>query len=186
MPVLDDVFALILSLETIKPHPSLPKRLGPLLSDLKKSVPSRDPTELAALIHALWISHPNREAADLMADILKAIDQSAPEKAKLLLETLVTVTPDWSEAYFKQAITALMLGHPSEAIGFLGETLRREPRHFAAASLFGQVCIDQDRLYEARAALQIALRLNPHLKGVSETISALTEQLDVRENPLNG
>ncbi len=186
MRALDDVFALILTLNRIKPHPSLPKRLGPLLSDLKKPLPSRDPKELAELVHALWISNRDAKAEQLMADAIAAIDQQKPEQAKELIEKLMRLCPAWSEAYYKRAIVALMLNNPSEAVSLLGETVRLEPRHFAAISLFGQICLDHNRLHEARAALQIALEMNPHLKGVADTISAIHRKLIAEDNRLNG
>jgi len=79
-----------------------------------------------------------------------------------------------------------MRGETQAAIHFIGDTLRLEPRHFAALSLFGQICLDCDRLYEARIALQKALETNPHLKGVKEAILAIDSTLDSPNNRLNG
>jgi len=185
LPALDAVFALLHSLDAIKPHPSLPKRLGPLLKALQQPVQSRDRQELTELIHALWISNHCSEAAALMADAISAIDKQSPDHARSLLDCLVERQPDWAEVYYKQAVVALMTSRPNDAIAHLGETLRREPRHFAAMSLFGQVCLDLDRLHEARFALQRALHQNPHLKGLKEAISSISQQFDARNNHLN-
>ena len=70
LPAFDEVFALLLTLDTIKPHPSLPKRLGPLLKDLQKPAPSRDPKILAELVHALWITNRDSHAEELMAEAI--------------------------------------------------------------------------------------------------------------------
>lgn len=186
IPELDDVFALILTLDTIKPHPSLPKRLGPLLQDLQKPVSTRDPKTLAELIHALWITHPDHDAENAMADAITAIDQGEAKKAHVVLLNLSSVKPEWPEVSYKLAIVSLMMGNPLSAIRHLGDALRLEPRHFAALSLFGQICIDCDRLYEARLSLQRAIAANPHLKGVKETISALNDILHPANYHLNG
>ena len=121
----------------------------------------------------------------LMADAISAIDKQSPDHARSLLDRLVERQPDWAEVYYKQAVVALMTSRPNDAIAHLGETLRREPRHFAAMSLFGQVCLDLDRLHEARFALQRALHQNPHLKGLKEAISSISQQFDARNNHLN-
>jgi predicted Zn-dependent protease len=185
VPALDAVFALLLALDALTPHPSLPKRLGPLLKDLQQPVPSRERQELTELIHALWISNPSAEASALMADAISAIDNQTPAKARSVLDVLVDQQPNWAEVHYKRAIVALMTERPNDAIAHLGETLRLEPRHFAAMSLFGQICLDLDRLYEARFALQRALHQNPHLKGLKETISSISQQVDARNNRLN-
>ena len=186
MPALDDVFALLLSLNTLTPHPSLPKRLGPLLKDLKNPVPSRDPKLLAELIHALWITNRDQAAEHEMAKAITAIDCGDTRQAEEALCHLAMIKPEWPEVSYKQAIVALMRGETQAAIHFIGDTLRLEPRHFAALSLFGQICLDCDRLYEARIALQKALETNPHLKGVKEAILAIDSTLDSPNNRLNG
>jgi len=186
IPVLDDVFALILTLDGIQPHPSLPKRLGLLLRDLQRARPTRDPKTLAELIHALWISHPNPEAETMMGEAISAIDQGDAHNAHVALLKLSALQPEWPEVSYKRAVVALMTGAQQAAIGHLGETLRLEPRHFAALSLFGQICIDYERFYEARLALQKALATNPHLNGVKETISAIDAVLHAEAYRLNG
>gem|GEM_PF-810779 len=184
-PALDAVFALLLSLDTIKPHPLLPKRLGPLLKALQQPLSPREREEMTELIHALWISNPCPEATALMAEAISAIDAQHPRRAQAVLGSLVALKPDWAEVYYKQAITALMTARPHDAISHLGETLRLEPRHFAAISLFGQICLDLDRWHEARFAFQRALHQNPHLKGLNEAISSISKVLDSWDNRLN-
>jgi len=186
MPVLDDVFTLLLSLDTLKPHPSLPKRLGPLLRDLSKPIPSQDPKLLAELIHALWITNRDQTAEYKMANVISAIDRGDQQQAHDALLDLSKITPEWPEVSYKQAIVALMQGETDAALRHLGNTLRLEPRHFAALSLFGQICLDCDRLFEARIALLKAFELNPHLKGVKEVILAIDRTLDSPNNRLNG
>ena len=186
IPELDAVFALILTLDTIKPHPSLPKRLGPLLQDLQKPVPTRDPKTLAELIHALWITHPDHGAESAMADAITAIDKGEAKKAHVVLRNLSSLKPEGAEVSYKLAVASLMMGETQSAIRHLGDTLRIEPRHFAALSLFGQICIDCDRLYEARLSLQRAIATNPHLKGVKETILAINDILHPAKYRLNG
>ncbi len=186
LPAFDEVFALLLTLDTIKPHPSLPKRLGPLLKDLQKPAPSRDPKVLAELVHALLITNRDSHAVELMAEAITHIDCGQAKSARILLDQLAPLQPNWPEVAYKQAITALMLGETERAVRHLGDTIQLEPRHFAALSLFGQICLDCDRLYEARIALQMAFDRNPHLNGVKETLLAIDTVLDPRDKRLNG
>ncbi len=186
MPALDDVFALLLSLDTLTPHPSLPKRLGPLLQELKNPVSSCDPRQLVELIHALWITNRDPMAENEMAEAIMAIDHGDSKRAYQVLLHLSRLKPEWPEVSYKRAIVALMTGETDAAIRHLGDTLRLEPRHFAALSLFGQICLDCDRLYEARIALRKALETNPHLNGVEETVLAIDSTLDSPNNRLNG
>jgi hypothetical protein len=60
----------------------------------------------------------------------------------------------------------------------LGGSLEQagDPRHFGAVSGFGQICLRNGFLNEARAAFQVALSLNPHLQGLREIIDDLNPQ----------
>jgi hypothetical protein len=55
-------------------------------------------------------------------------------------------------------------------------TLLLEPRHFGAVAGFGQICLRNGHLNEARAAFQVALSINPHLRGLRELIAELDPQ----------
>jgi len=53
------------------------------------------------------------------------------------------------------------------------ETLA-EPRHFGAISGFGNVCLRNGHLNEARAAFQIALSINPHMEELRDMLENLS------------
>ena len=172
LPV-DPVFQLVLEAPRRKPGPGLPKRLTGLFRELSLAEPARPAEEIEDLIWALWTSHKERVAEETMAAAIEAMASGALQKAKPLLDHLVAAYPDWAEAWNKRATLAFIEHRDVESLADICRTLKLEPRHFGAVSGFGQICLRQRHLNEARAAFQVALSLNPHLEGLREIIRDL-------------
>jgi hypothetical protein len=168
---IDEVFALVMTLDERRPAPELPRRLTALFKDLARPDPSRPPAETLDLIWALWISHPDAEAAGAMAAAVEAMAAEDFDTAAGILDGLVVRRPRWSEAWNKRATLAFVQERDDEALFGIEQTLLLEPRHFGAVSGFGQICLRHGRWPEAKAAFQVALAINPHLRGLREAIA---------------
>ncbi len=169
----DDVLALVLSAFERKPASTLPRRLDGLFKDLGSQSPARDPSEIVELIWALWITHPEDSAADSMIAAIEAISAGANDLARPILDRLVAKHPDWAEAWNKRATLAYLEERDPQCLSDIHRTLTLEPRHFGAMLGFGQICVRQSRVREARAAFQVALAINPHLHGLRSYIVEL-------------
>jgi hypothetical protein len=99
------------------------------------------------------------------------------QQAHSLLDRLVAQYPGWAEAWNKRATLAYIEARDADSLHDIGRTLELEPRHFGAIAGFGQICLRNGHLNEARAAFQIALSINPHLEGIRELLDDLDPQL---------
>ncbi len=170
---IDRVLELVLNTRTRAPANHLPKRLNGLFRELSKPEPANDPDDIEDLIWALWISHPEGGAATAMANACEAMAAGAFDLAKPILDELVARYPDWPEAWNKRAILSFIARHDEACLADIEQTLQLEPRHFGAISGFAQICVRQRRHIEAKAALTIALEIDPHLLGLRELMKTL-------------
>jgi Flp pilus assembly protein TadD len=174
---LDPVLRLVLDLASRKPAPGLPRRLGGLFRELSASEPKRSVEEIEDLIWALWVSHEDRVAEETMGAAVDAMASGTLQQARPLLDHLVEAYPDWAEVWNKRATLAYIENRDADSLEDIRRTLELEPRHFGAISGFGQICLRNGHLNEARAAFQIALGVNPHLEGIRELLDDLDPQL---------
>jgi tetratricopeptide (TPR) repeat protein len=173
LPV-DPVFQLILEVPTRKPGPSLPSRLTTLFEELASPDLTRPAEEVEDQIWALWASHEDRVAEETMGAIIDAMSSGELQKAKPLLDHLVVKHPDWAEAWNKRATLAYIEKRDTDSLLDIAQTLRLEPRHFGAISGFGNICLRNGHLNEARAAFQIALSINPHMEDLRDMLENLS------------
>lgn len=173
---IDSVFHLVLDLHSRTPHPNLPRRLNGLFRELAQAEPERSAEEIADLIWAIWISHEDRTAEETMGAAVEAMASGDFSDARQLLDHLIEAHPDWAEAWNKRATLLFIEKRDEESLSDIEQVLKLEPRHFAAVSGFGQICLRHGYLNEAKAAFQVALRLNPHLQGLREIIEDLNPE----------
>jgi tetratricopeptide (TPR) repeat protein len=150
------------------------RRIDALFRELGHADPIRDPDEIMELIWAIWIDHPEAQASTTMIAAVEAIQQGARDLARPMLDRLVAEYPDWAEAWNKRATLAFMEKRDQDSLADIVRTLELEPRHLGAILGFGQICMRNARVEEAKAAFEIALGLNPHLDGLTELVSDLS------------
>jgi hypothetical protein len=170
---LDRVLELVLTARSRPPASHLPKRLNGLFRELGKAEPANDPDDIEELIWALWISHPDTRASNAMANACEAMAAGAFDLAKPILDNLVGAYPDWPEAWNKRAILSFVNRNDNHCLADIERTLLLEPRHFGAISGFAQLCMRQQRHVEAKAALTVALEIDPHLQGLRELVASI-------------
>jgi tetratricopeptide (TPR) repeat protein len=112
-----------------------------------------------------------------MGAAVDAMASGELDTARPLLDRLVAQYPGWAEAWNKRATLAFIEKRDADSFADITRALELEPRHFGAVSGFGQICLRHGHLNEARAAFQVALSLNPHLKGLRELISDLSPEV---------
>jgi predicted Zn-dependent protease len=176
LPV-DPVLRLILDSASRKPAAGLPRRLTGLFRELSEPEPARATEEIEDLIWAIWVSHESRVAEETMGAAIEAMAAGTLKQARPLLDHLVETYPDWAEAWNKRATLAYIEIRDEDSLEDIRRTLELEPRHFGAMSGFGQICLRNGHLNEARAAFQVALKLNPHMEGIQELLEDLDPQL---------
>ena len=151
--VLDGVFEAVVSAPVRKPSSSLPRRLTPLFRELAQVPPKRNPDEVTEIIWALWISHGDVNAANTMVAAIEAMAAGAADLARPILDRLVEENPHWAEAWNKRAVLAFLEKRDQDSLMDIGRTIELEPRHFGAILGFAQICMRQNHLAEAKAAI---------------------------------
>jgi tetratricopeptide (TPR) repeat protein len=169
----DECLKLVLSLDTLKPGASQPKRLDALFRDLSRFKPHQPAAELQDLIWAVWTNHEDDYADEAMEQVINAIAAKDYDIAHLVLDALVDARPEWAEAWNKRATLHFIRGDDAYAVADVIETLKREPRHFGALSGFAQICLRHGREAEALIAFEAALAINPHLDGVAALVAEM-------------
>ncbi|MGL5115577.1 MAG: tetratricopeptide repeat protein [Beijerinckiaceae bacterium] len=176
--VFDHAFAVLLTSNGRGEESAHPVRLNMLFDDLKRDTPHLDPAETMELIWALWIAHRDDVAAHRMVAAVEAIAAGAKDLARPILDELIEQFPDWAEAWNKRATLSFMEKRDEESVADIARTLELEPRHFGAILGFAQICLRHRRTREAKAAFEIALRLNPHIDGLRDIIADLSSAND--------
>jgi tetratricopeptide (TPR) repeat protein len=174
---IDPVFRLVLDLAERRPAPGLPRRLQALFRELVQADPAHPADDIEDRIWALWISHEDLAAEEIMGAAVEAMASGGLDRAGRLLDHLVARYPDWSEAWNRRAILAFIERRDGDSLQDIARTLALEPRHFGAVADFGRICLRHGHLNEARAAFQVALAINPHLEGLREIIDDLSPQV---------
>jgi tetratricopeptide (TPR) repeat protein len=100
-----------------------------------------------------------------------------PQQALEGLDALIKKAPDFAEAYNQRAILFFRVGEYQKSVADCAAVVKLNPYHFGAQSGMAQSYM---KLKKPRAALRTfrnALRINPSLQGVEETIRALEDVL---------
>ena len=88
--------------------------------------------------------------------------------------------PDFAEGWNKRATVYFLIGEYRKSVADCDEVLRRNPYHFGALSGTGMNYVELDNLGKALQYFERALRVNPNMRQVEQTIELLKELLAER------
>ena len=132
-------------------------------------------------IWAIWMSSDSDTCNLLMSRVKVATDDKDYDLAVKLLDTIVTIKPDYVEAWNRRATLYYLKHEYSRAIADIREVLAREPRHFGALAGLGLIMQDNGDDKHALEAYQAALAVDPHLRDLSDTVKTLREKVEGRD-----
>jgi tetratricopeptide (TPR) repeat protein len=115
--------------------------------------------------------------AELQRIILMRLDEVGPEVIRGDFDALLRKGPRFAEAYNQRGIFHFRCGVYGRAAADCDRALRLNPCHFGAASGLGQCFMKQKKLRAALRSFRRALRINPNLDGVRQTISSIERLL---------
>jgi tetratricopeptide (TPR) repeat protein len=128
----------------------------------------------AEALWALWFHADNSANNDDLARLAKVRDR---EKALAGLDEVVRQAPAFAEAYHQRAVAAFRLEQVEKAAGDCQKALELNAHHFGAQAGLGRCLLHLRRHRAALKAFRAALRINPHLDSVAETVRALENAL---------
>ncbi|HEY6242059.1 MAG TPA: tetratricopeptide repeat protein [Burkholderiales bacterium] len=167
-----DTLKLIVTGDRRHPSPRLPERLNGLFRALGEAS-GRRAERIEDEIWRLWMAYRDSAAAsdlERATRALAALDFTAAER---ILARLVAAHPDFSEAWNKRATLYYMQSRDDESVANIHRTLEIEPRHYGAICGFAQICLSLGDADSALFAFDAALRVNPGLENVRETVDKL-------------
>jgi tetratricopeptide (TPR) repeat protein len=88
--------------------------------------------------------------------------------AERIPQRLVALHPAFAEAWHKRGTLYYMQSRDEESVRDFHHAIALEPRHFGAMLAFAELCIAAGRGDDALFALDVALKLNPHLAASRE------------------
>ena len=143
---------------------------------------TNDPLEaelVETLIWTIWQTYEGGKADVrlLMHHGDEALDLGDYKTAEAVFSQVVEMAPDFAEGWNRRATARYMKADYVGAIMDIQATLTIEPRHFGALSGLGLCYMELTEPEHALRAFQAALRVNPHLDDVRQSIEDLLEQI---------
>jgi tetratricopeptide (TPR) repeat protein len=156
------------------------RRLDFLFGALKAAPDAASAKEVEARIWQIWLETPSDTAALLMARAKVAMVAQQTDVALKLLDTVIKLRPDYTEAWDQRATLYYLKNDYADALANLEQVLIREPRQFAALAGVGMIMKDLGQNKRALDAFRMALAINPHLEKVPELVKQLSEKIEGR------
>ena len=101
--------------------------------------------------------------------------------ANRFIDEAVDLAPGYAEPWNRRAELAYTAEDYPGAIAAIQETLRREPRHFAALTAMGLIYEELGQSREALEAFRAALAIHPHYERAQQGVQRLEPRVDGRE-----
>jgi tetratricopeptide (TPR) repeat protein len=167
------------------PQPTHAALRAAALDDLfKRLAAAHDADEaggVAAAIEHVWSQCDSDTAALLMDRALAAQQGGHLPLALVLLDKVVSLQPDWAEAWNKRAATRLLGGDLAGATDDLQHVLKLEPRQFSAFVALGFILEKQGFDKRALDAFRKALALNPQQPEIQSIVDKLQTEIEGRD-----
>jgi tetratricopeptide (TPR) repeat protein len=154
--------------------------LDELFGQLSKSQSQQTARLLEQQIYQVWLQSGSDSVDLLMTRALEAMNGDDYETAEHLLTAIVDISPSYAEAWNKRAMLYFVQDKYEEAIVDLEQTLRLEPRHFAALAGLGKIFEEYGQKRRALEVYRKALEIHPYLEGVSKEIERLAPEVEGR------
>ncbi|MGP8233276.1 MAG: hypothetical protein ACLQL2_11540 [Methylovirgula sp.] len=150
----------------------------------KRLAAATDPDEangISAAIQNVWMQSDSDTASLLMQRAMAAQQDGHLALALALYDKVVTLTPDWAEAWSKRASTRLLGGDFAGATDDLEQVLKLEPRQFSALVALGFVLEKEGLDKRALESFSKALALNPQQPEIQSIVEKLRTEIEGRD-----
>ena len=176
-------------LKPVEPPGALPRaqhgdktqNLDRLFAALKAAPDDESAKYIENRIWAIWLASSSDTANLLMGRAKTATDGNDFDLAIRLLNAIIDIRPDFTEAWNRRATVYYTKKDFGRALADIREVLAREPRHFGALSGLGIILQEMGDEKHALDAFRRALAIHPHLERVPELVKKLSEKIDGRD-----
>jgi tetratricopeptide (TPR) repeat protein len=136
---------------------------------------------IAGLIERRWMRSGSDTADLLMTRAGEAMQAKEYPLAIELLDRVITLQPDWAEAWNRRATAFFLLEDPASSMADIRQVLAREPRHFGAWAGLGHIYLSGGDKKRALEAYRKALAIHPHLETLRTAVERLAPEVDGRD-----
>lgn len=136
---------------------------------------------IARLIQRRWARSGSDTADLLMSRAQEAMQAKELDLAIELLDRIISIEPNWAEAWNQRANALFLAGDPIRSMYDIGEALKREPRHYGAMMGLGTILRQQGDDKRAMVAYRKALEIYPQFEAIKDAIEALKMEVDGRD-----
>jgi len=104
------------------------------------------------------------------------VEQMSARRGELAADTFTEVIrrrPEFAEGWNKRATVYYLVGEYERSLADCAEVMKRNPYHFGALSGYGMIYLKLDQPAKALDYFQQALRVNPNLESIRQTVEML-------------
>ncbi len=154
------------------------ERLDRLFERLK-AAPTADAAKVVAQQIEQRFEKSGSDTADLLLQRAKqAIESKNLDLALDLLDFIMTLKPDWSEAYHRRAIVHFLLKDEESAMRDIRQSLAYEPRHFHALAGLGQLLQLMGNRKQAYQVYKRTLDIYPQFPDLEKIMERLKQEAE--------
>jgi tetratricopeptide (TPR) repeat protein len=173
----------------VEPPSSLPRaqrgdraqNLERLFEALKIAPDEESAKFIESRIWAIWMTSTSDTANLLMGRVKTAVEVQDLDLAIKLLNAIVDIRPDFTEAWNRRATVYYAKKEFGRALADIRQVLAREPRHFGALSGLGIILQELGDERHALEAFRRALAIHPHIERIPDAVKKLSDKIDGRD-----
>jgi tetratricopeptide (TPR) repeat protein len=162
--------------------PKTPAEREKTLSDLYALLATADDEESAKAIsdaiERVWLHSGSATIDLLMERSIKAMAEKKVDLALKLLDHVVELAPDFTEAWNRRAYVHFVQNDIEHALGDLRRTLALDPHHFKALDGLGQILREIGQKKAALKAFKELLDVHPYWSGAKQAVEELEREVD--------
>ncbi len=162
--------------------PKTPAEREKTLSDLYALLATSDDEEAAKAIsdaiERVWLHSGSATVDLLMERSIKAMSDKKDDLALKLLDAVVDLAPDFTEAWNRRAYVHFVRKDTERALGDLRRALALDPNHFKALDGLAQILREMGQKKPALKAFRQLLDIHPYWSGAQQAVEELEREVD--------
>lgn len=170
-----------------KPHrgsnlPKTPAEREKTLGDLYALLATAEDEEVAKAIgdaiERVWLHSGSATVDLLMERSMKAMSDKDPDLALKLLDAVLDLAPDFTEAWNRRAYVHFVQKDTERALGDLRRALALDPNHYKALDGLAQILRELGQKKPALKAFRQLLEVHPYWSGAQQAVEELEREVD--------